>query len=71
MTNHVDLTKLGSPVEGEPDQETRLRIVAAIKKSVRREVIDEIGVLLAEYEMETNQTHPGMFKKLSILRDKK
>ena len=35
---------------------------------VRLALIDEIGLLLASYEIERGQTYPGMFKKLSDLR---
>jgi hypothetical protein len=37
-------------------------------EAARLQAIEEMGVLLADYEIETGQTHPGMFKKLSKLR---
>lgn len=37
---------------------------------LRLEQIEEIGIMLAEYELERGETYPGMFAKLSAVRDK-
>ena len=33
-------------------------------------IIEEVGLMLADYEIECGQTHSGMFKKLSAIRER-
>jgi hypothetical protein len=44
------------------------QLLANALRDARLEIVEEVGLLLADYEIDTGQTYPGLFAKLSKLR---
>jgi hypothetical protein len=44
--------------------------LANYARDQRLQIIEEVGILLADYEIDTGQTYPGMFAKLSKVRSR-